>query len=351
MSTVNDARRVFLSHSQTDREVAETLANAIRRTTLRQVDVWFSSDEDPNAGILAGETWAATITRRLRESRTLLALLTNDSVAKSWVYFECGFVAGREDTNDAKVVPVCFGLDPTRVPLPLALYQIYSLDTPEAFATLLAKIAGRFDLHFDRAMARPVIDECLVDLAAIRAKSRREASTMEARDQGFEQMRDLVDRRFMELAAMLSRDAAPGASGTGAAMPEYSVRVEIAFNDFSETELVSIRPTTSLQDVLDGLYFNLDRRVLPYRYLQQWVLLRASPLPQRPLIVRGVQEDVPASVVMPPGSRWRLVALNKPYTAGMALETSDGPVEDGAPGWANAGSFREDRERAEKTAG
>jgi hypothetical protein len=136
-------------------------------------------------------------------------------------------------------------------------------------------------------------------------------------------MQAILDRRFFELASMLTRTV----GSDSVESPQYTVPVQIQFRDLRDEHIVVVNPETTVQDVLDSLYFALDRRVRPYRYLQDWIVVRETLARAVPLIVRGLHEDAPAKTVFAPGSRWQLFALKKPYVAGEVLETIGGPAE------------------------
>ena len=80
---MSPSRELFISHASEDADIAEILATTIRRTTLEQLRVWFSSDNETRGGIRPGEIWTQTLFKRLRSCDLLLTVVTPNSLG-SW---------------------------------------------------------------------------------------------------------------------------------------------------------------------------------------------------------------------------------------------------------------------------
>jgi hypothetical protein len=319
---------IFISHADRDRATAEVLASTITRVSLRQIEVWFSSDPSPSGGLQPGDNWVTQIFERLRSSKTVLALVTPSSIDRPWMHFECGFVAAQGESH---VVPICLGVDPNRLPPPLGLYQSYQATDARSLSALIAKLLERFSIHYDEDMARPVVTDALRSLSTTRAaepKGEEPLPPTTATDL-LEKLQATIDRRFLELARLVSpRDTANREEDH----PSYSVPVQLDIFDIDRTDFFVIRPSTTVQEVLDNLYFALDRKVPPYTYLSEWILLRVNRTPPAPLITRGLNDIILASAVFTPESKWMAVRLKRPYQAGSPVITLTGQfLED--PNW------------------
>ncbi len=116
-------KRIFLSHADTDSELAQLLHDELRRARP-DVEVFVSSL--PGA-IPTGTEWLGEIKRQLKAADAYFALLTPASVQRLWVWFE----SGAAFMSDRQLVGVCApGMRLSAVPSPLNAHQLLSLDSP-----------------------------------------------------------------------------------------------------------------------------------------------------------------------------------------------------------------------------
>jgi len=112
-------------------------------------------------------------------------------------------------------VPVCVGLDPTKLLLPLGLYQAYLASTPTGLGDLIGRLCHLSGANFDHEMARPVIE------AAARQIAEHVPATQEDEDPVLSRaVQDHIDKRFYELTDFLQK------SGSGQAAPARDRRIE-----------------------------------------------------------------------------------------------------------------------------
>jgi len=81
----------------------------------------------------------------------------------------------------------------------------------------------------------------------------------------------------------------------------------------TSTQFIEIASNTTVQDVLDNIYFMLNGEVGARKYLEQWVLRDLGT--REHLVIREIQDRIPASAIFMPGSKWEVVKLPTPYTA------------------------------------
>jgi PAS domain S-box-containing protein len=129
------------------------LAETISRISLRQIEVWYSSDPLPAGGLRPGQVWADEIKSQLLASRAILVVLTRTSLDRPWLYFESGYVS----SQDCQVVPLCLGIGTRDVPLPLAMFQCYELNDYESLAHFCKKFFSQLQISFDEEMAAPIL--------------------------------------------------------------------------------------------------------------------------------------------------------------------------------------------------
>lgn len=301
--------KLFLSHDSRDREKAQAVAQAIQRLTLGQITVWHSSDDGPNGGLRPGQVWLDEIRRQIAESRALVVLLTAQSLNRPWLLFEAGFGAAQ---SNCAVIPVCVGIDSTAdVPFPLAMYQAFQLADYDSLRRFVEKLLAMHQIPFDEAMSRPVLEQAVAALtrvhsdAAAKLAPPLEPSLAAAMDS----LREYLDRRFAQVVS----SAADGGLSVAQSNPRYNVAIDLDLkSEVPRLQHVEIGPDTTVQDVLDNIYFMLDGEVGARKYLEQWVLrdLRTK----EHLIIREIQYRVPAMSVFPAGSRWAVIKLGKPYS-------------------------------------
>lgn len=301
--------KLFLSHDSRDRERAKAIAQAVQRLTLGQISVWHSSDDGPNGGLRPGQVWLDEIRLQIVDSRALVVLLTPQSVNRPWLLFEAGF--GAAQTNCA-VIPVCVGIDSvTDVPFPLAMYQTFQLADYDSLKRFVEKLLAMYQIPFDEAMARPVLEEAVAALT--REKSDEEVVPASHPDpllgQAMDSLREYLDRRFAQLISATADNGKLPATSSA----RYNVAIDLNMkSEAPHVQHIEIGPDTTVQDVLDNIYFMLDGEVGPRKYLEQWILCDLGT--KEHLVIREIQYRVPAMSVFGAGSKWAVIKLSKPYS-------------------------------------
>src|SRR4051794_6043831 len=136
-------RNFFLSHFSEDKEIAELIANILKRVSLEQIQPWYSSDSSPTGGLNPGSQWFAEILSKLKSSSALIAIITPNSISRPWLYFESGIAQAVEN---CEVIPVCVGISKEKVYSPLGAYQIYQLSDYRALRDFIGKLLNKFSV-------------------------------------------------------------------------------------------------------------------------------------------------------------------------------------------------------------
>lgn len=304
-------QHIFLSHDHRDDPLARTLSNVIRRVTLGQLEVWFSSDASPSGGIRPGRVWLDEVRERLSKSRAVLTLLTPNSLERPWLLFESGFGAGQAN---CEVVPVCVGLGGSAdVPFPLAMYQCFYLTDLESLKRFVEKLVARYDITFDEEMAMPVLKQAIQDFVQTSQFSKR--ATLEQEPSAAQILDDLkqhLDRRFGELLYLQhSADGSKEQAAAGLAA-QYSLPLEVGVEIGLglEQHAIEVFEDTTVQDVLDNVYYMLSPNVEQFTYCVRW-LLREKTSGLR-MVIREMAHLVPAHSIFRLGTTWEVVMLDKP---------------------------------------
>src|SRR3712207_247381 len=77
---------LFISHSSSDREAAQRLAERLRAEGFAALFV----DFDPEQGIPAGRNWERELYAELRKTDAVIFLASTTSVASRWCFLEVG---------------------------------------------------------------------------------------------------------------------------------------------------------------------------------------------------------------------------------------------------------------------
>jgi TIR domain len=312
-------QQLFLSHDHRDSELAGAVAIAIGRITLNQLKVWYSSDVSHEGGMRPGSVWLDEIRSRLSGSKAVIPLITPNSVSRPWLWFETGFGAAH---SDSEVIPVCLGLDRLEsIPFPLAMYQCYLLTDYESLRIFFAKLLGRYGIPFDEEMGKPVLERTIGELARHPWPGAKETSTSRldlatARDQIMEHL----DLKLMEFFKHVDKSSGRSEERDNGGAAAYSVPITLEFEGEKWENLLEIRERTTVQGILDNVYFMLSTYIEPFKYLQTWIIREKKS--GRNLVVREFGRDIPAHFIFKPGTVWVATPLSRPYSG---LD-SEGPI-------------------------
>lgn len=304
--------QLFLSHDSRDRGRADVLAHMIKRISLRQIDVWHSSDQSQGGGLMPGHVWLDEIRRRLTGSRAVVALITPTSISRPWLLFESGFGAAQHGCD---VIPVCIGVDRLAdIPFPLAMYQAYQLSDYEALKRFAEKLTSRYDVAFDEQMSRSVLLEALTKLTQDGAggSENAEAPKEMTLSEATVSIKEHIDKRIVSLMSAETASTKSKASG-------YTVPINLPGKQ--KTQYVEVESDTTVSNILDRIYFMLDGKVTAYRYLEEWMLIESTSKVR--MVIRELESQIPASIVFQPGTAWDVKMLTKPYSARDSREFYD----------------------------
>ena len=120
---------VFLSYSQNDtawvREFATTLRNS-------GITTWFDAND-----INPGEKWQEVLQQALRESNTLVVILSPNSVSSPWTFFELGAAVA----DNKKIIPVVIeDFDISQSPLLVRNFQMLRAHSPTDAGKRVAEV-------------------------------------------------------------------------------------------------------------------------------------------------------------------------------------------------------------------
>lgn len=117
--------RIFLSHSHRDAPLAARTSTELEKNGFQ---VW-NADRD----LLPGDNWAETVAQALKESNTMVVLLTPTTMESPWVKKEIEYALGSRNYSD-RLIPVVVG-DPDKIPtseIPWILHKFQWFDITDS---------------------------------------------------------------------------------------------------------------------------------------------------------------------------------------------------------------------------
>ena len=134
-STLRPLARLFLSHATSDRTLAEYLKAELERG-VSGLEVFLTVYPGM---IPAGADWLAAIKAELERADGYVVLLTPASVTRPWIWFETG---AAWMSKRALATVSAGALDRTTLPMPLASFQVLSLEDPREAASVFTQLGG-----------------------------------------------------------------------------------------------------------------------------------------------------------------------------------------------------------------
>jgi len=131
MATANQVKRVFISHSNTDKELARDVARKLKAAGLEAI-----STEKLSLG--TGQLMEI-LRKAIHESEAVLFLITPSALESEWAFFELGAAEALEK----RVVLIGAGVNRRQLAAPFRDYQVVPYDRVEkAIMGLALDLAG-----------------------------------------------------------------------------------------------------------------------------------------------------------------------------------------------------------------
>lgn len=120
---------IFLSYSSHDRDWVTRFADSIEKSGIK---LWFDM-----ADLRPGDNWEEQVQKALRESTTLVIVLSQNNMNSAWTYFELGAAVA----DNKLIIPV---LTPDSseeaIPKPLSHLQYLQAKSPQEAGKRVAEI-------------------------------------------------------------------------------------------------------------------------------------------------------------------------------------------------------------------
>jgi hypothetical protein len=294
-------KKIFLSHSAQDSNLAHVLKTVIEQCSLGTVTVWFSSDTSSRGGMIPGGPWFDQLSERLAESQLFIAILTPKSLDNLWLHYEAGCAA----IQKVPILPVTIGASVNDVRLPMSLYNVHSIGQPADLTNLLKKIYAKLDVpHRDEMLELPAQRAALEMLSV---SSSENPGTEIDNSTDADRLMRLIDQRFMDLIRSLPKSDAPAPTQLIFTVPMKVSKKGKVLRRFS----LDIAQQDSLFDVASACYFRIMEHVSAYSYLAEWII-RDTTLGEN-LVFLDYAEHINANAVVKPGHEYEIVLLSRPF--------------------------------------
>lgn len=290
-------KNLFISHSSYDKEVVEVLAGLLRKVSLNQIHIWFSNDQQVDGGFLVGDNWFETILNNLKSSQAVVSLITPNSNNSPWILYESGYA---EALEGIKLIPLKFLINVNEISVPLQQKQIFSFADVKDANLFLKKVLDAFGIIFDEEVFYDYVAKSLDEM---RSCFKNQSKII--KENPYESLSKKVDNYFdMILKA--------GVFGDIKNQAEYEVPFE--FVDESGklfVEYIKIDISLRISDILDRIFFILNGRVKPYKYLETWIIKEKGT--GKYVVISDFQNMISAMDIFRPETEWKIEFLSVPY--------------------------------------
>lgn len=136
---------VFISHDSRDAGLAEAFSKLLSSVSCGVLKSFRSSDHRTTQGIEYGVEWYPAIIGKLAQAGDVVALLTQRSLERPWILFECGIARGKLDERgrqETKIKGLALGMPLSRVVGPFAQFQNCPFETP-AITKMVMELVGQ----------------------------------------------------------------------------------------------------------------------------------------------------------------------------------------------------------------
>lgn len=289
-------KNLFISHCSYDKKVVKVLVNLLKKVSLNQIHIWFSNDQETQGGFLAGDSWCETIFNNLQRSQAVVSLITPNSNNSPWVLFESGYAEALKNT---KLIPLKFLINTNEVSVPLQHKQIFSIANIDEANVFLKKVLDSFDIIYDEEIFNDYVSEKLNEM-----RNCFESKNNINEKNAFELLSKKMDNYFdIILKARISGSEK---------QIEYEVPIEFTkISGDTIKEYIKINYTVRMSDILDSIFFILDGRVAPYKYMEEWIIREKGT--NRYVVVSDIQNLILAKDIFRIGTEWEVEFLEEPY--------------------------------------
>ena len=286
-----------------DKEIVEILSNLIKRVSLNQIHIWFSNDRRVEGGFAIGENWFDTIISHLEQSQGTIAFITPNSNNQPWLLYEAGFAEANKGNT---LIPLKFLIALDKISTPIQHKQIFGVSNNEEANIFISKLLNTFHINYDKEAFQDIVEKSIKEMRekykpATTPIPQFNSQNNIAPNYAISLLEKKMDVYFSTIVRNLEMKES------------YEIAIEYAGDKGNIIkDFVRIENETMISDVLDQVYYFVDYKITPFRYLETWIL--KCKFEERYLVISDFQNIIPAKVVFLPHSEWEVIFLDKPYS-------------------------------------
>lgn len=289
----------------------------------------FVSSED----IQKGERGLSKIEELLNDSGFGILCVTKDNYKAPWLLFEAGALSN--NPSKVRVVPFLFGLSPSDLTgSPIIQFQATAYSEKESIKKLIQSLnSASGEERLDDSLLDRLFEKWYPDLKDALSHINSGGSAPESKPKKDVDKNTTILEEILEIArnnqqALANSKFSDSMSYTrvknlfenamkdfsGGEKDKFAYKFAIEYTDRNEnrvTRYVTISSQVVLADVLDEIYFTIQEQVRSFTYLISWIL--QEKITERPLVISGVQNSIPAHNIFKKDSAWEVKFLDEPY--------------------------------------
>lgn len=303
-------KKIFISHNSQDKDLAELIAKLISKLTIKQVTLWFSSDNAAGGGFNPGDEWYNEIIKQINECDLMLALTTPNSIDRPWIYYEAGFAKGIK----RQVVPICLGIKREELKSPLNTFQAYQLSDKKSIDEFLTKLFHQLGFEYDSELSAKTIEEALPKISSTKFEKKSKKSEKDIYEL-IENLRFDINQKLSDHLVPTTRSNKKSQSNTLAYSVTFGISTEHpkTKKEIDRDFIIEIGDDDSFLSITNTIYFNIQDIVRPFTYLENWVIMDNKT--RNFLVVREIADRIPAKSLFLQKRTYTIQILDKPYTA------------------------------------
>jgi hypothetical protein len=296
-------KTIFLSHNAKDKPLADIIADNIKQVSIAQVKAWFSSDDKIDGGFNAGDNWYTEIHRKIDKSDILIALITQNSIDRPWLYYEAGIANGMKKI----VVPVCIGIKRENIKSPLRELQGYQLTDKKSYEEFLERILLHLKFPLDKKNFKKPIEKAILTISNYKFEdvSIKEVSIEDV----LENFKSYIDSKldFQRLPHGKKIKTVRNIDNS----TTYSIKFKLQLKKDAREFITEISENDTFQAVTNNIYFNFQDIIKPFTYLEKWVIIDNKT--KNYLVIREIASQIPAKYAFQKNRNFTIKLLSKPY--------------------------------------
>jgi hypothetical protein len=298
-------KTIFLSHNAKDKPLADIVANTLKLTSIGQVKAWFSSDDRIDGGFNAGDNWYSEIHTKAQDSDILIALITQNSIDRPWLYYETGLAKGFKKI----VVPICIGIKREDIKSPLKELQAYQLTDKNSFEEFLGRVLHLLGFTLDTKNFKRPIEKAILSITThkFEKKNSKDINVEEL----VENLKSHIDQKLNSI--LIPKSTKPINSTEIPNTETYSIKFKLQFPNDKREFITEISESDTFQSVTNNIFFNFSDIMKPFTYLEKWVIIDTKT--KNYLVIREIANRIPAKFIFLKNCDYIIKPLLKPYSA------------------------------------